>query len=77
MSIHTKILSHAEVISLAGGYKTLADRLGIERETVRFWERRASIPASYWKQVHDAGITSFDNLGEAAAAKREHTAKQS
>ena len=70
MNMHTQIVSHEDIIRQAGGYKGLAERLGLDAELVRFWERRASIPDTYWLQVRDAGVATLDALAEAAAHRR-------
>lgn len=54
--------THEQIIAAAGGYKALADKLGLPREKVRFWERRKSIPPGQWAAVSTARLATFTEL---------------
>ncbi len=62
--------THAQIIADAGGYQGLADKLGLERERLRFWSKRESIPAEHWAAVAAAEIASLEELAEAVAVRR-------
>lgn len=60
--------SHEQIIRDAGGYKALADKLGLPRERVRFWQRRKSIPVGSWQDCASRRIASMTELHGAAVA---------
>lgn len=61
--------THEQIIIEAGGYRDLAKLLNLPEARVRFWARRKAIPAEMWKRTADAGITTLEELAEAAAVK--------
>lgn len=67
--------THHQIISEAGGYKSLADKLEQPADRVRFWERRKAIPPEQWKAVSDAGIASLEELATAAAERAKPEAR--
>lgn len=58
--------THEQIIDDAGGYKTLADTLGVPTERARFWERRKSIPINQWPKVAEARIATLEELVKGA-----------
>lgn len=69
--------THLQIISDAGGYRKLADHLGLAAERVRFWERRRSIPLESWRAVEEAGVATRDELFDAAESAAKERAKAS
>ena len=61
--------THHQIISDAGGYKSLADKLDQPVDRVRFWERRKAIPPEQWMAVAAAGVATLDELVTAAAKR--------
>ena len=70
--------THEQIIAGAGGYQKLAARINADDKAlpdrVRFWSRRKSIPADQWLDVVASGVSSLEELAEAAKAKRLETA---
>ena len=60
--------THLHIISRAGGYKKLADAIGVERSRARFWERRGAIPADVWLAISHAGLATLEELATGAAS---------
>ena len=54
--------THEQIIADAGGYQSLASRLGRPKSQVRFWERRKRIPARFWADVADKRVASLREL---------------
>jgi hypothetical protein len=65
--------THSDIIR-AATVPALHDRLGISLHTIRSWAQRDSIPADQWKPLADAGLTSLDELAEAAATRKQQDA---
>ncbi|WP_181321168.1 hypothetical protein [Sphingomonas sp. PP-CE-3G-477] len=67
--------THTEIVNAAG-----ADRLATLRRvslhTARSWAQRDSIPAEHWSDIVKADIASWEELGNAAAAKPRKPADQ-
>ncbi|WP_442957831.1 carph-isopro domain-containing protein [Phenylobacterium sp.] len=59
--------THTEIIEAAGGYRALAERLGLPKDRVRFWARRGAIPPTQWAVVASAKVASLRELAEAAS----------
>jgi hypothetical protein len=59
--------THKQIIAAAGGYRSLAEKLGQPPSRVRFWERRQAIPPEAWRAVVDAGLATADELLDVAA----------
>lgn len=64
--------THAEIIRDAGGWRALRERMRHPETDSRakFWFFRDSIPAEYWKEVTDLGLTTADELALAAHRRR-------
>lgn len=62
--------THLEIIEAAGGYKVLAEAIGLPPERVRFWERRKAIPSDQWSEIASIGIASLAELADAATKRR-------
>lgn len=58
--------THADIIRRAG-FPRVLDLTGSSIHTVRSWVARDSIPAKWWKPLSEAGITSLDELADAAS----------
>jgi hypothetical protein len=66
--------SHADIIDAAEGYAAFAEALTasgfpVAPSRARFWRRRNSIPAEAWAGVAKSGLTTLEELAEAAARK--------
>lgn len=62
--------THADIIAQAGGFQSLAERLGQPANRVRFWERRKSIPPGQWTLCAEVGVATLAELAEAVAVRR-------
>lgn len=64
--------THAQIIVDAGGNTAFAEALGgaADANQVNQWKRgaegRGSIPAPYWLKAVDAGLTTLEELANAA-----------
>ncbi len=67
MASHSEILRREGVTSL---HSRLTERgLKIAVITVQKWADRDSIPNPYWQHLAELGVTTLDELAEAAAAQ--------
>lgn len=66
--------THQDIISDAGGYKALAQRMGLSPERVRFWARRGSIPPEFWRALKGAKAATLEELADAAATRAQSEA---
>ena len=73
MHIIRRMRTHLQIIQDAGGYREFATKVRQVPARVRFWERRAAIPAEWWSAVAGAGLATLEELAVAAAAKRQPT----
>lgn len=63
--------THEDIIQAGGGNAAFARAVDTDANTVNQWKRQNSIPAPYWRAVADAGLSTLDELAEAAAARRK------
>lgn len=66
--------THHQIIRDGGGYQACASKIDASDPAlpgrVRFWERRGSIPAEQWNVVVSAGLSTLQELADAAEARR-------
>jgi hypothetical protein len=62
--------THAEIVGAAGKPEEVALRRAVSVHTVRSWIQRDSIPAEHWAAFARDGVTTTDELAQAAEAKR-------
>jgi len=58
--------NHEQIIADAGGYRGLAEKIGVPAERARFWQRRKSIPINQWPAVAAAEIATLEELVKGA-----------
>ena len=62
-------MRHSELIIERGGIKVWSEKLVMPYSRIAAWKHQDSIPGKYWKQVQDAGLSTFDELAEAASTE--------
>lgn len=67
--------THEDIIAAAGGFRELAKKINQAENTVRFWERRKSIPVAYWPMVAGAEIATLEELLAPKTADTQPPAK--
>lgn len=69
--------THADIIISAGGATAVHRALGLEPRrlhAVRSWLQRGSIPAEFFSDFVDAGLSTFEELGRGAGLRRQERA---
>lgn len=62
--------THADIVKSAGDADRVAKARGVTVHAVRSWIARNSIPAEHWKGFVEDGNATFEEMADAAAARR-------
>lgn len=60
-------MTHSEIIIKSGGIKVCSDKLNMPYVRVAAWKNNNSIPARYWHEMQECGISTIEELAAATA----------
>lgn len=64
--------THKEIIEDSGGWRAVRQKLGMSEDEYRakFWYFRDSIPCEFWVDLEQLGLTTVQELAQAAHRRR-------